>query len=70
MEFLDHLIKMADSHPFLAFCEIWLIGCLANVTYKLCNRILRTIKVAVAGWPKSPMDADGDIVYPTPPDKN
>lgn len=61
MEALDHLIRMADVHPFLAFCEIWLIGCIAGVVFKIINRAYRTIKVCCRGWPPEHLDADGDF---------
>lgn len=61
MSLLDHLIAMAGTNPFLAVCELWLIGCLAGVAFKIINRTLRTFKVALRGWPPSHLDADGDF---------
>lgn len=60
MEVLDWFLKLAGTNPFLAFCVLWLIGCIAGVIFKIVNRILRTIRVARAGWPPPHLDADGD----------
>ena len=55
------------QHEFLAWCALWLVwgviwlaAVVAEVAWKLCNRLLRTIKVCVRGWPPEHMDADGD----------
>ncbi len=50
----------ADLDPFIEFCLIWLAGCLAGILFKLINRILRTIKVSISGWPPEHLDVDGD----------
>lgn len=45
------------------FAEILLVmfsGCIVRVVALLINRGLRTIKVALRGWPPSHIDADGD----------
>jgi hypothetical protein len=41
------------QHEFLAWCALWL-------AWKFCNRLMRTIKVCVRGWPPEHLDADGD----------
>lgn len=47
---------MSDS-PWLTFFLAWF---LTELVFKITNRILRTIKVCVKGWPPSHIDADGD----------
>lgn len=47
---------MSDS-PWLSFFAILV---LAECALKLCSRILRSINVAVRGWPPEHLDADGD----------
>jgi hypothetical protein len=41
------------------------LACLLFVTFgrlvNLCSRILRTINVALRGWPPTHLDADGDF---------
>lgn len=46
--------------PYLTAILIYL---LAEIAFKVINRILRTVKVLARGWPTNEyMDADGDIV--------
>lgn len=59
-QLLDHFLAMAKEWPFGLFLELWVIGCVAGVLFKIANRILRTINVAVRGWPPEHLDADGD----------
>lgn len=51
--------------------EHWFVGFLLiytamELSFKIINRVLRTIKVLARGWPTAPIDADGDVVYPEP----
>lgn len=47
---------MSDS-PYLSFFAVILIAeCLA----KIASRMLRSLNVAIRGWPPSHLDADGD----------
>jgi hypothetical protein len=61
VETVTAFATLADGHPFLAFYVLWLIGCIANLIFRAINRVLRTIKVSLAGWPPSHLDADGDF---------
>jgi hypothetical protein len=65
IQFFDHMLRMADLHPFLAFCELWLIGCIVHLaitfSFKTINRFLRTVRIWRAGWPPAHLDADGDF---------
>lgn len=52
----------------LMFSGFWqFIGCFAviyvvsHLIFKVINRTLRTIKVALRGWPPDHLDADGDF---------
>ncbi len=55
-----------NEHWFLAWCALWLCWPAASLVgaifFRLPNRILRTIKVLVRGWPPAHLDADGDII--------
>lgn len=65
---MSELYAWTDNHGFLAWCALWLVwGFIAlamaafDVSFRLLNRILRTIKVCVRGWPPAHLDADGDF---------
>jgi hypothetical protein len=60
MDYPDHLIRLADLHPFLAFCELWVIGCVAGVIGFTIRRFLRALTVLLRGWPPAHLDVDGD----------
>ena len=49
-----------NNHWFLAICAMITICALAKGFYWMFNRLMRTIKVAIRGWPPSHLDADGD----------
>lgn len=49
-----------DRHEFLSWWAMLLFAVVAELAWKLCNRLLRTIKVFVRGWPPDHLDADGD----------
>lgn len=51
---LDWFIELARVNGFLAFIMI----CAVYYAVKL---LLRTIKVAIRGWPPAHLDADGDF---------
>ena len=52
------------EHYILAFFAIVLLACLAGTfiecAMKILNRILRSINIAIRGWPPQHLDADGD----------
>jgi len=53
-----------NEHWFLAWCALWLcwpvLGIVRLLVFNLPKHILRTIKVAIRGWPPEHLDADGD----------
>lgn len=64
---MNEVFEWTNHHGFLAWCALWLgWGLIAlaiaafDISFKLLNRILRTIKVCVRGWPPPHLDADGD----------
>ena len=66
-EFYAFALEFASEHWFLTWCALWLIwGAVWLVAVAILavrfviNRILRTIKVSIRGWPPSHLDADGD----------
>ena len=54
-----------DNHWFIAWCALWLLWGVVPIAYivlfRLPNRLLRSIKVLVRGWPPEHLDADGDF---------
>lgn len=48
------------AHPWLAFSAIVAAYCAFAMAIKLGSRILRTLNIAVRGWPPAHLDADGD----------
>ncbi len=40
------------------------LGIVLNFTFKLLNRLLRSINIAIRGWPPAHLDADGDTRRP------
>jgi len=55
------------QHWFLAWCAlwlgwgvVWLAAIVAEVVWRLTNRLLSTIKICVRGWTPEHLDADGD----------
>lgn len=57
---LEHFLSMAKEWPLGLFLELWVIGCLAGLVAKMFGRILRSINIAIRGWPPAHLDADGD----------
>jgi len=59
------MIEFFSEHYFLAWCALWLgwpaFSILNAVVFKLPNRLLRSIKVVLRGWPPAHLDADGDF---------
>lgn len=56
-----------SEHWFLAWCALWLgwgifwiAAIVISTASKLTNRILRSINIAIRGWPPAHLDADGD----------
>ena len=64
---MTEFYQFAGEHWFLTWCALWLVWgvfwlpvALASLIFRLLNRILRTINVAIRGWPPEHLDADGD----------
>ena len=45
---------------FVVILLVLLTGCAMRISFRLINRVLRTIKVTARGWPPEHLDADGD----------
>ncbi len=67
------MIEFAQSSPYLTFFLAWLIAWAFTRPFRYAflayNRHLRAKNIAAHGWPRAPMDADGDIVYPEKEDE-
>ena len=53
-----NIYQFMSGSPFLAAFLIYVFG---ECALKLGARMLRTINIAVRGWPPSHLDADGDF---------
>ena len=61
--FYAFALTFANEHYFLTWCALWLLWqvlMLPRLLLIALNRILRTIKFALRGWPPAHLDADGD----------
>ena len=58
----------ATANPGTAFLIVlvlaWAFIEPFRYAFRAYNRRLRSRNIAAHGWPKPPVDADGDIVYP------
>lgn len=59
--------QFLTDHWFLAWCALWLgwgacwvAVVMIEVGFRVFNRIMRTINIAIRGWPPTHLDADGD----------
>lgn len=56
----------ANNHWFVAllmfYIAAWALVQPFHYAFKSYNRFLRSKNIASQGWPKPPMDADGDVV--------
>lgn len=64
---MTEFYAFVGEHWFLTWCALWLAWGLIFIaygvvalSYRIVNRLLRTIKVAIRGWPPAHLDADGD----------
>lgn len=64
---MSEFYAFAGEHWFLTWCALWLVwglvwlaGTAMLVSFRAINRVLRTIMVAIRGWPPAHLDADGD----------
>jgi hypothetical protein len=58
-------VEFFGGSYFLAWCSLWLfwmIVPIASLIFNLVNRILRSINIALRGWPPEHLDADGDFL--------
>jgi hypothetical protein len=58
----------ASNNPLTALLIVWIVMYAATRPFKYAMRAyirrLRSRDIQAHGWPRIPMDADGDIVYP------
>lgn len=60
---MSDLIGLAREYPWLAWSALWLLWAavpLAEVGFRIINRLFRLILVSINGWPPPHLDADGD----------
>ena len=58
--FLEWFAAFADKHWFLAFVLALSLFNVIKLTFLILNRLIRSINIALRGWPPSHLDADGD----------
>lgn len=49
--------KFAMEHWIAVFIMFWIVASLLGTVF---NRLLRSINIAIRGWPPAHLDADGD----------
>ena len=52
-----------DAHWFLSWCALWLVWgavALIQLPFTIILRMIRSINIAIRGWPPQHLDADGD----------
>lgn len=59
----------ASAHYIVALLALWIVAwaCVQpfRCAFRAYNRSVRGRNIAAHGWPVPPVDADGDIVYPS-----
>ncbi|UTC29704.1 hypothetical protein BAJUN_00740 [Bajunvirus bajun] len=62
---LDFLAAAWADHPFWFCIALWwalfFAYAIANIPFKIVNRIVRGASIRKNGWPPAHCDADGDI---------
>jgi len=65
--------EYADHHSIdaVVLAAVACIGFIAPFRYgfRAYNRYLRSKNIAAHGWPVPPLDADGDVIYPSKDDE-
>jgi hypothetical protein len=65
---MAELYHFMGEHPVVTVLIAWSVCSLASTIvrqpFRIINRVVRSRNIAKHGWPKPPMDADGDIVLP------
>lgn len=56
--FLGWFLDFADRHWFLALAMILAL----KFPFLIMNRVLRSLNIALRGWPPPHVDADGDFI--------
>lgn len=61
--------EFAQHQPLAAIIIVLIISYAATrpfaYGFQAYNRHLRSMNIRERGWPTAPIDADGDVVYPT-----
>lgn len=64
--------QFAQSNPGTFFFIFWIAAWAATrpfyYAWSAYNRTLRSRNIVANGWPTAPVDADGDVVYPSKDD--
>jgi hypothetical protein len=65
---MNTILNFAGVHPVFSFLSLVVIATTIVAPFRYAflfyNRKLRSKNVQLHGWPKPPIDADGDLVYP------
>lgn len=61
---MKDVLDFAGEHPVVAVLVVWAFCSVLKMPFWALNRYFRSRNIKHHGWPQSPMDADGDIVYP------
>jgi hypothetical protein len=59
---MSEILTFAGEHPILSVVLWWIPFQTALLAF---SRFLRSRNIKANGWPTAPIDADGDVVWPT-----
>jgi hypothetical protein len=68
MTFWDFASGSPYLATFIVFLVIMLVRSASKSIVLAWNRWLRSRNIRAHGWPRAPVDADGDLVYPATAD--
>jgi hypothetical protein len=69
MTFWDFASGSPYLATFIAFLVIMLVRSIFKSILVAWNRWLRSRNIRAHGWPRAPIDADGDVIHPVTPEK-
>lgn len=56
------ILEFMGGSPFLTFFLALIIGGVIKYPFHVLKRWIRSRDIQKHGWPRAPMDADGDII--------
>lgn len=66
MTVADFILAFTKQNPFLSVCVLGSVYYGWKYPWLVLKRSIRSKDIQKHGWPTAPIDADGDVVTPTP----